>query len=169
MEITVRKSQKGDAAAMLEYLKAVGGETDNLLIDSAGVPLTVEQEEQYIERFNSGARRVQLVAVTPDGEIVGISQISAFERGRIAHRGEIALSVRKAYWGQGIGTRMMRELIAFARDVAGVSVISLEVRSDNYRAIALYKKFGFESFGTFRKFFLINGQYHDAEYMNLYL
>ena len=59
-------------------------------------------------------------------------------------------------------------MIAFARGT-GAEVISLEVRSDNDRAKALYRKFGFTSFGVFRKFFKLGEAYFDADYMNLYL
>lgn len=168
MEIIIDKARAGDAARIIEYLRAVGGESDNLLFGAEGLPITVEQEEGLIERLNSGKREVMFAA--RDGEeIVGICQFSAFSRERIAHRGEIAISVRRAYWGTGVGSRMMEAMLDFAKNTAKVSVVSLEVWSDNARAIALYKRFGFESFGTFKRFFCIDGKFCDAEYMNLYL
>ena len=51
----------------------------------------------------------------------------------------------------------------------GAESVELEVRSDNERAIALYKKFGFEKVGRNEKFFKINGEFFAADYMNLYL
>ena len=45
--------------------------------------------------------------------------------------------------------------------------INLEVRSDNSRAIALYKKFGFRKLYTFSGFFKINGELVDFDFMNL--
>jgi RimJ/RimL family protein N-acetyltransferase len=45
----------------------------------------------------------------------------------------------------------------------------LEVRSDNQKAIHLYEKMGFKKWGTYERFFKIEKQYCDAEYMNLYL
>ena len=38
-----------------------------------------------------------------------------------------------------------------------------------YRAIGIYKKFGFEKAGQNEKFFKINGEFFSADYMNLYL
>ena len=49
----------------------------------------------------------------------------------------------------------------------GVEQINLEVRSDNSRAIALYKKFGFRKLCTFPGFFKINGELVDFDFMNL--
>ena len=37
-----------DAAALLDYLKCIGGETDNLSFGPEGVPLDVEAETQYL-------------------------------------------------------------------------------------------------------------------------
>ncbi len=90
-------------------------------------------------------------------------------RARIAHRGRLAISVRKKYWNLGIGTRMMEELIKFAKGIAKLEVIELEVRANNHSAIRLYEKFGFERIGVFKKFFKIDGEYFDALLMNLYL
>ena len=52
----------------------------------------------------------------------------------------------------------MQELIDFAKNSGGAKIISLEVRSDNRRAVALYEKFGFETIGRFPGFMKINGE-----------
>jgi len=43
------------------------------------------------------------------------------------------------------------------------------VKSDNKRAIALYKKMGFQEIGVYPKYTKINGIYFDDILMNLYL
>lgn len=63
----------------------------------------------------------------------------------------------------------MEAVIDFAKNTAHVEIISLEVKSDNVRAIELYKKFGFENTGHFKGFLKIDGKYADFELMNLYL
>lgn len=104
-----------------------------------------------------------------DGKIVGNAHFSGMTRERVKHRGTIGISVRRSEWGQGIGSRLLRTVIDFARDTAHVEIISLEVKSDNTRAIKLYKKFGFEHIGHFKGFLKIDGEYADFELMNLYL
>lgn len=104
-----------------------------------------------------------------DGKIVGNAHFSGMTRERVKHRGTIGISVRRSEWGQGIGSRLLRTVIDFARDTAHVEIISLEVKSDNTRAIKLYKKFGFEHIGHFKEFLKIDGEYADFELMNLYL
>ena len=51
MEITYRRARPSDAAALLEYLKRVGGESDNLTFGAEGVPFSVEQEENFIKKL----------------------------------------------------------------------------------------------------------------------
>ena len=60
----------------------------------------------------------------------------------------------------------MKYILSFAKS-SGVEQINLEVRSDNNRAIALYKKFGFHKLCTFPGFFKINGELVDFDLMNL--
>ena len=85
------------------------------------------------------------------------------------HRGEFGVSVLKCEWGQGIGSMLLEAIIDFAKNVAHAEIISLEVRSDNERAIKLYEKYGFEKIGCFKGFFKIEGEYVDFDLMNLYL
>ena len=89
-------------------------------------------------------------------------------RERARHRASLSVTVRKKYWHRGIGTQMVSRLIEHARQ-GGISVIELEVRSDNVSAISLCQKMGFERIGVYPKFFRINGRDYDADLMNLYL
>jgi len=48
MSISIEKAAPCDAALILEYLKQVGGETDNLTFGSEGLPFSVESEMEFI-------------------------------------------------------------------------------------------------------------------------
>jgi len=64
------------------------------------------------------------------------------------------IGVDPAFQGQGIGRRMLKDLMA----VAGPeSVVHLEVRTDNEPAIALYKAFGFATIGLRKRYYRISG------------
>lgn len=167
MEIIYRKAQPGDAAALLDYLKIIGSESGNLSFGAEGFPATVAQEEAFLTNMQENPNTLMLNALE-DGVIVGNGSVSRHGRPRFTHRWDIAISVRKSHWGMGIGSGLMARLIEYAKR-NGAEVIGLEVRSDNERAKALYRKFGFEKFGTYQKFFKIDGEYFDADYMNLYL
>lgn len=168
MNITYREAEPSDAGKFLEYSKIVGSETDNLTFGAEGLPLTISQEADFIRKFAGNPGSIMIVAFD-EGELIGTGAVSVVSgKPRFAHRREIAISVRKDYWGKGIGTGIMNVLMDFARK-SGAEVLELEVRSDNEAAISLYKKFGFEKIGTNEKFFKINGEFFAADYMNLYL
>lgn len=168
MNIIYREAEPSDAGKFLEYSKIVGSETDNLTFGAEGLSLTISQEADFIRKFAGNPGSIMIVAFD-EGELIGTGAVSVVSgKPRFAHRREIAISVRKDYWGKGIGTGIMNVLMDFAKK-SGAEVLELEVRSDNEAAISLYKKFGFEKIGTNEKFFKINGEFFAADYMNLYL
>jgi len=165
MSISYRTAAPSDAAALLEYLKTVGGETDNLTFGADGIPYTVEQEAALLERIAGDPRNSFFLALDGD-KIVGNACVNGYGNPRFRHRVTLAITVLRDYWGQGIGTGLMEQMLDFAREI-GAELASLEVRSDNERAKALYRKFGFQSYGTFPKYFKINGQYFGVDCMTL--
>ena len=167
MNITYRTAVPSDAARLLDYLKQVGGETDNLTFGAGGIPFTVEQEEALLERIAKDPRSSFFLAL--DGEkIVGNACVDGSANARLCHRRNLAITVLRDYWGRGVGTGLMERMLAFCRE-SGAELASLEVRSDNERAKALYRKFGFVSFGSFPKFFKIDGEYFSVDCMTLEL
>ena len=98
-------------------------------------------------------------------DIVGCTNISGMKR-RMSHRANFAISVVKSEWGSGIGSTLLEKCISFAKD-NGIEIINLDTRSDNFRAIHLYKKFGFVKIGRMPAFSKINGEYIDADLMYL--
>lgn len=78
----------------------------------------------------------------------------------VQHIGEFGMTVLKDYWGQGIGTELLRQMEAFASSI-GISRIEARVRTTNEQAIALYKKFGYQIEGTRKMAALINGLFED--------
>ena len=166
--LQIRKAVPEDAEELLDFLRQVGGETDNLGFGPEGLPISPEAERRFIASQLESETDVMLV-VRQDGRIIATGSFNGMTRKRMKHRGQIALSVAKSHWGRGVGTRLMEALLEFARRSAHVEIISLEVRCDNARAIALYERFGFRRIGTFPGFFKIDGKPVDFHLMNLYL
>ena len=152
---TIARARAEDAAALLAYLRVVGSETDNLSFGAEGVPLGVDEEAAYLQRQEGSADNVQYVAKA-NGEIIGTASLNRKPR-RMSHRGELGISLKKAWWGRGIASALMREILRFA-GANGFEQLNLEVRSDNTRAIRLYEKFGFRKLCTFPAFFKIDGR-----------
>lgn len=164
----IERARAEDAAALLDYLKIVGGETENLSFGAEGVPLSLEAEQDYLRSQCESADNVQYLAkMDGEGEIIGTASLNRKPR-RMSHRGEFGISLKKAWWGCGAASALTEAVLAFARE-NGFEQLNLEVRSSNARAIRLYEKYGFRKLCTFPRFFKINGEYIDFDLMNLEL
>lgn len=164
--VEIRSVNIKDAEEILEYCKIVGGETDNLLFGSEGLGFSVETERTIIENIAVKEKGIMLAAMDGDN-VVGIGNIMGNGRMRIGHQARLAISVRKDYWRQGVGSRIMQSLIDFAKERS--TELLIQLYHDNESAIKLYQKFGFKEIGYFKNFSKVNDEYKDAVLMNLYL
>jgi len=166
MDIKIVLACKEDAIAMLDYLRQVGSESDFLLFGPEGVPMTIEQEAKFLSEVNTTPLARMLVV--KDGEkIIANGYIHSGSRERSRHKAELAISVLKEYWGQGIGSRLMTAMIDFAKSTKVVETVYLEVASENVRAIRLYEKIGFVRYGICKKAAKVDGRYFDWDLMRL--
>ena len=163
VNIMIKEARTEDAVKLIEYTKIVGAQTDNLSFGKEGVGDTPEVEE-FIKRISLDSKSVMYFAWKND-DIVGCANISGMKR-RMSHRANFAISVAKSEWGSGIGSALLEKCISFAKDNE-IEIINLDTRSDNFRAISLYKKFGFVKIGRMPAFSKINGEYIDADLMYL--
>ena len=68
----------------------------------------VEKEASYLDSIAQSQDRQLLIAVTPDGEIAGNCRCEyPGDRRRLRHTAVLDISVRKDYWRQGLGRRLM--------------------------------------------------------------
>jgi L-phenylalanine/L-methionine N-acetyltransferase len=98
-----------------------------------------------------------------DGEVVasaGLHPVGVALRRR--HAMSLGMSVAVPWQGRGVGSALMAALCNYADNWLGVLRIELGVYADNGRAVALYRKFGFELEGRQRAFALRNGTYVDS-------
>lgn len=71
----------------------------------------------------------------------------------VLQEGDITnIAVAKEVQRQGIGTKLLKELLEVAKK-HGTETINLEVRVSNESAISLYKKHGFEIIGRRKNFY----------------
>jgi len=107
-----------------------------------------------------------IIALVGD-RVIGSLHFTGGARARIHHTGEFGVSVFKDYWGQGIGTAMVQELIHWSKDSKVIRKLNLRVRSDNDRAIRVYEKLGFVQEGLITREFFISEQFYDCICMGL--
>lgn len=164
-EWSIREPSPDDAAQMLAFTRRIGSETDNLLLGPEGLPMSEEQERQYLANCLDGTYSWMYVAEA-DGVLIGSCSMARSKRARVMHRAELSVAVAKSYWNRGVGTALLARMLEEGRK-AGVTVFALEVRADNAAAVHVYEKLGFRTVGRLERFFRINGQYHAALLMEL--
>jgi RimJ/RimL family protein N-acetyltransferase len=166
-KLILRDPALSDAQELIDYLKIVGGETDFLLADENGIEgLTLEGEQNWITSTLDTPNTKMFVG-TVDNEIVLVCDVRAAGRSRIAHVGGVAITIKRAFWGLGIGSIAMQAMIDFAKSTGVLRMLSLEVREGNERAIALYKRFGFVEIGRHKARINVRGTYYDEILMDL--
>ncbi|WP_326547820.1 ribosomal protein S18-alanine N-acetyltransferase [Mycolicibacterium sp. ND9-15] len=99
------------------------------------------------------AKHIRYVAARDADKLVGYAGIARLGR-KTPYEYEIhTVGVDPAYQGQGIGKRMVAELL----DRASGATVFLEVRTDNEPAIKLYESFGFVNVGLRKRYYRASG------------
>jgi len=159
--LVIRRATPDDAPAYAEIMAdpSVFGGLMQLPYPS------VEQWRQRLAGSDNGSAELSIVAER-GGEILGsagLHPVGGHVRRR--HAAMIGISVRPGAQGQGVGTALMQALCDYADGWAQVLRIELGVYTDNQRAIALYRRFGFEIEGTHRAYALRDGVFVDSHTM----
>lgn len=150
LDVVIREAIPDDAGKILTAAQTIGSETDYLVMDEEGMELDeVDLAYQLADLYES-ANNVLLVAIL-DEEIIGMASVKADRKYRVSHIGEVGISILKEYWGLGLGTLMMEEIIAWANANNEIHRLELTVQQRNLRAVHLYEKFGFAVEGIMKR------------------
>jgi RimJ/RimL family protein N-acetyltransferase len=107
----------------------------------------------------------QLVVLEGD-RVVGWCDVTPVQRPTMRHGGVLGMGLLPDWRGRGLGERLIRQTLQAAR-AFGFSRVELTVRDDNARALALYRKVGFETEGRKRRALLVDGVFSDLVVMGL--
>lgn len=144
--VLLRPALPEDAAAIIRYMIGMLPECRNHVLTLAEEFTVTEAEQAQKNRTRTAAGGVLLLA-EHDGEVVATLSCESPGRKRWHHVGHVGMASRRAWWGSGIGTAMMRWLIDWAAAHPKIHKLSLSVFADNQRTISLYRRFGFEEEG----------------------
>ena len=154
--ISIRRATPEDASGLTALMseEAVYG---NLL------QLPHPSEATWRERLEAKSSNgdVQLLAIAQD-QVIASAGLHGNIHIRRRHAMHLGMAVAPAAQGKGVGSALMAALVDYADRWAAVLRIELNVYSDNARAIALYKKFGFVEEGILRAYGLADGRYQDV-------
>lgn len=167
---SIRSILPEEAGRLLDLMKQTSAESLGMLRYPDDTFPTPAAEEKYLEMVLDQSSAAMIGAYV-DGELIGSAGVNCPGVGKrkVLHRCEIGLCVIKKYWSQGVGTRLLEALVELAQR-SGYEQMELEVFTDNEKAINLYKKYGFEIFGTRPNAVkLDDGTYQDEHLMVKYL
>ena len=160
-ELIIESAQKEDAEKIISFIKQVDSETNFLMRESGEFNMSVESERNFIENKLSNDVEVFLIAKV-DGEIAGTLGFASIPYNRYKHKGEFGISIIRDFWNNSIGYKLIDTMVNWA-DNTGIVKITLEVDLNNFKAINLYKKFGFKQEGLLKyDKFMGDGIYIDS-------
>jgi RimJ/RimL family protein N-acetyltransferase len=163
--IVVRPAVEADGEALLRLRAACFEETEFMLWEPGEFKDSVDDEERRIARLNGQPNSSCLVGADGD-ELVGFLNAMGGQVNRLRHCTSLALGVRRSHWGRGVGSALLRRALAWARE-AQLRRVELTVRTDNERALNLYKRFGFQVEGVRRCSLLVGGLCKDEYLMSI--
>ena len=141
-ELLIREAEAEDAAELVTFLNCVSLETDFTSLDGDGILLTSEEMEIFLNKQASSDNQITLLAFLND-KIAGIVNITADQRKRVRHIGDLFIVIGKRYWNNGLGSLLIEEAIEWAQASGILRRLQLTVQTRNQAAVHLYQKHGF--------------------------
>ena len=168
--LTLRSAGPEDAAAMIEYLNRIAGETHYLTRwpEEAAADYAPEKEKAFLQTIADAPNRAMLTLFDSAGRVAGNAGVHPHAPTmKERHRADVGIALIRDYWHLGLGGLLMDRAIAEARCM-GYEQLELSVFSGNSRAIALYERKGFRVCGrTPNAFKLRDGTHEDDVLMYL--
>ena len=158
IEVIIRTANIQDSGKMIELIKTIDSENRYMIRKPGEYKKTLSEMELRINNIIISKNSLLAVAEV-DGQIVGYVKFDGKNKERLKHKGEFPIGITKNYWGKGIGSFLMEEMLGWCKN-AGIVKAELKVAEENNRGIQLYKKYGFKVVGRLEKdVYLENGEY----------
>jgi RimJ/RimL family protein N-acetyltransferase len=140
--LLVKEAQENEAGELIRYVYKIRQDSRFLAFDEGICIISEDDEKKHIQKCRNSAHHALLVGWLQD-EVVGYLAFRSTIWQRLRSAGEFAFSVSKKNWGLGIGSHILKALLDWAEKSKAIKTVEFRVRSDNKRAIAVYRKLGF--------------------------
>lgn len=164
MTIIIRRAKPGDEVKVVELMKEAHKRKAWLYTGGNEAPnkkKIKEMRKQYAKDADSFA---YIAIDTRTKKVVGSCFFSFRRNGRLRHRINGGWGVHPDYCGKGIGTKLLKEALKFAKQ-KGFKRADAEIAEENIASMKLAKKLGFKIEGKIEKGFLTD----DGRYINDYV
>ena len=145
---TIRLVAEDDAAEFCAFVPQIDAESDFLMRFPGEFMHTLEEEKAWLKERIEREDAIRVVAEI-DGRIIASAGAESSKLKREAHHATLGVSVLKAFWGQGVGRRLISGEPAYWV-IRSTRKMYLAVFDDNDRAIRLYESLGFVQEGRLR-------------------
>lgn len=102
--------------------------------------------DDAVHRWIGFSRYKCSLTAIQNGEPVGLATLYLQPYKKLAHQCEFGIIVAPGHRGQGIGTKLMQNLMHLAKEQFKIELLHLQVYMEN-PAIRLYTRMGFTEFG----------------------
>ena len=163
-DLLIREAEAQDATELIAFLDLIGHESSFTSLDENGIAMSESEMQHFLDKQAQSDNQITLLAFLND-ELVGIINTTADQRPRVSHIGDVFLGIKKAYWGNGLGSILMEETIEWAKSSGSIRRLQLTVQKRNLAAVHLYEKMGFIIEGLQERGACIEG----GEFLDVYL
>lgn len=161
VSVSVEPAVPGDAPAILALHRRVLAEGEWFITEPDEFPEGVDAKVAVIRDAARSENGVLLVA-RHEHALVGWAQVVGGGRRRTRHVGRIEMMVDARVRGAGVGSALLTAIIQWAERSGTIQKLSLNAFAHNVRALALYRKFGFEEEGRrTREYRFADGTWRD--------
>lgn len=141
--VTMRVADRSDGAAVLALLHQLQAESGTALFTGLS-QLDTQQAEDDLAAWAQRDDGLVLLAVLGN-QPLGILTITP-QPGKPG-TGELGVAVLKDYWHNGIGSMLVDEACYWFQNFSSLDHLCLEVFDRNRRAVAIYRRYGFQEVG----------------------
>lgn len=166
VDVVIREAIPDDAEGLLQHLAKTATETGFMTMGEEGPGISVEEEKEQLARIYASENNTLYVALVNE-EIIGTASIHGNSSPKLQHIGEIGIVIAKDYWGFGLGTAMLEELLHWAHESEVIKRLELTVQARNTKARRLYEKFGFQLEAIMPRGVKDQGEYLDVCLMSM--
>jgi RimJ/RimL family protein N-acetyltransferase len=141
-QVVIRSVGENEVGALIDHFKLLFADGEGMIMTAEEYHVDEDDLKKWILSHNDNAKDLLLVADF-DGLLVGSIDFTIAKRQRCAHWGGFGMGVRVGWRSSGVGNALLTSLLDWAIAMPEIEKVTLAVRADNPRAIALYKKHGF--------------------------
>ena len=145
------------SGAELEQTRAWANDPDLRRLVLRVGEVTPEDQQRWYERLQADDARM-VFAISQDGRHVG--NTGFYHLDQTHGRAEFWIIIgHAASRGRGLGSTVLRLMLAHGFETLGLNKIFLHVGENNLPALKLYEKFGFRKESLLREHYLIEGSW----------